>query len=77
MQLVSALLVVLLLSVGCGFPNDQRGTLARVRGDTLHVGVSEAPPFIVRHVGGGAQGGVEAALVRAFADSHGAAVVWH
>ena len=60
---------------GCGIPHDQRGTLARVRGDTLRVGVTEHPPFIV-HTGEGAAG-VEADLVRAFADSIGAAVAWH
>jgi len=62
---------------GCSLPRDPEGTLDRVRGDTLHVGVTEAPPFVVRHGERTEPGGVEAALVRGFADSLGAAVAWH
>src|SRR5690606_15933037 len=62
---------------GCGLPRDPEGTLDRVRGDTLRVGVTEAPPFVVRRGAAGIPGGVEAALVQAFADSLGAVVAWH
>lgn len=71
-------LLALVLAVGaCGLPRDPNGTLDRVRGDTLHVGLSEAPPFVVRAGESDEPLGVEAALVRAFADSLGAAVAWH
>lgn len=62
---------------GCSLPRDPEGTLDRVRGGTLHVGVTEAPPFVVRHGERTEPGGVEAALVRGFADSLSAAVAWH
>jgi hypothetical protein len=73
---LAAVLAALFLA-GCSIPQDPQGTLAGVRGDTLHVGVTEAPPFIVRHGAAEAPGGVEAALIRGFADSLDAAVAWH
>ena len=65
-----------LASAGCDVPRDAHGTLDRVRGDTLHVGVTEAPPFVVHAAGSGAAG-VEAGLIQALADSLGAVVAWH
>jgi polar amino acid transport system substrate-binding protein len=62
------------LGAGCSLPYDPNGTLDDVRGDTLSVGVSEAPPWVARH--GEAPGGVEADLVRRFADDLGAEVEW-
>ncbi len=63
--------------VGCDLPRDPHGTLDGVRGDTLHVGVTEHPPFVTRAGSSDEPGGVEAELIRAFADRLDAAVVWH
>jgi hypothetical protein len=63
--------------VGCTLLQDAEGTPESGRGDTLHVGVTEAPPFVVRRGGAEEPGSVEAALVRGFADSFGATVAWH
>lgn len=63
------------VAAACGLPRDQVGTLDRVRGGVVHVGVAEAPPW-VRRAGDEAEG-VEADLVRAFAESLGARVAWH
>lgn len=67
-------LVALAVGAGCDLPHDPNGTLEDVRGGTLRVGVSEAPPWVVR--AGDAPGGVEADLVRRFADDLGAEVEW-
>lgn len=76
LAIATALLAgVLAISLsGCGIPRDANGTLERVRSDTLRVGVTEHPPFIIRH--GTEPEGVEADLVRAFADALGAEIAW-
>src|SRR3712207_7170238 len=56
------LLAVLLALSGCGFPGDPRGTLERVRGGEMRVGMVENPPWT-----GGGPSGVEAELVDDFA----------
>ena len=45
-----------LWSGGCDLPRDTHGTLDRVRGDTLRVGVTEAPPFVVHPAATARQG---------------------
>ena len=62
---------------GCGIPSDAHGTLDRVRGDTLRVGIAESPPFVIRDGEVQEPRGVEADLIRAFAADLGATVVWH
>lgn len=60
---------------GCDIPRDPRGTLERVRGDTLRVGVAAAPPWVLE--GSGEPEGVEPELVRRFARELGAEIAWH
>ena len=74
-----ALAMAAVLSVataGCStFPKDSEGTLDRVRGGTLVVGVSEHEPWT--SVGpGGDVSGTEVSLVEGFADSLGAEIEW-
>ena len=65
---------VLPLAVSCSsIPADPDGTLERVSGGTLRVGVSNAPPFAEVNDTGGPSGS-EADLVRKFAESLGAEV---
>ncbi|CAA9308144.1 MAG: hypothetical protein AVDCRST_MAG61-1519 [uncultured Friedmanniella sp.] len=60
---------------GCGtFPADPDGTLDRVQGGVLRVGVSPSPPWTV--VGAGDPAGIEPDLVRRFADGLQAQVTW-
>jgi ABC-type amino acid transport substrate-binding protein len=67
-------LLLLVPLTGCDLPRDSMGTLDRVRGDTLRVGVVASPPYLVRS--GEQAAGPEAELVRAFASSVDAAVEW-
>lgn len=69
-------LVGILLSSGCavGIPRDPEGTLDRVSGDTLHVGVSPNSTFA--QVDGGAVTGSEVDLVEDFAETIDAEIVW-
>jgi polar amino acid transport system substrate-binding protein len=64
-----------LLAAACGLPRDPGGTLDRVRGGDMRVGLVAAPPWVVDS-GGGAVGGVEVALVGALARELGARVRW-
>jgi polar amino acid transport system substrate-binding protein len=64
------------LAVGaCQFPADTDGTLDRVRGGTLRVGVTPADPFVILADGSEPQG-VEVELVKRFARRLGARVEW-
>jgi polar amino acid transport system substrate-binding protein len=57
--------VSLLCLCACGLPRDADGTLERVRGGTLRVGMVVDTPWVTDSAGGA--GGVEAALVRELA----------
>ncbi|MFN2587303.1 MAG: substrate-binding periplasmic protein [Actinomycetota bacterium] len=59
----------------CGLPRDPEGTLARVAGGTMRVGVTENPPWAV--LGAHGPGGVEVEIVELFARELGAEVEWH
>ncbi|HYF28195.1 MAG TPA: transporter substrate-binding domain-containing protein [Baekduia sp.] len=73
---VACAAVALALAVaGCQFPADVDGTLDRVRGGTLRVGVTHAPPFVVVR-DDREPGGVEARLVERFAARLDADVEW-
>ncbi|WP_347755681.1 transporter substrate-binding domain-containing protein [Agrococcus sp. ProA11] len=64
------------LLAGCSsIPADPDGTLERVRGGTLRVGVTENPPW-VELSDAGEPAGTEPELVVAFADELGAEVEW-
>jgi polar amino acid transport system substrate-binding protein len=72
-----AVLVVLVASgflAACQFPRDPEGTLDRVEGGTLRVGVIEDPPWV--DLAGRRPQGVEPELVRQFASSIDADVEW-
>lgn len=74
---LARLLTIVLLGVGftgCDIPQDPEGTLKKARGGGLLVGVTESPPWVRRTPAGAA--GVEADLVREFADQLGAEVHW-
>ena len=74
-RIVPLLLFILMTPLtACDLPRDPVGTLERVRGDTLRVGVVASPPWLVRS-GEGAVG-PEADLVRAFAARIDAGVEW-
>jgi polar amino acid transport system substrate-binding protein len=67
-------LAAALALLACGLPRDPDGTLERVRGGTLRVGVVVAPPWTEDSAG--TVGGVEGALVGALARELGARVQW-
>ena len=72
------LLVLVVAGVGAGcdqLPRDAGGTLKRVRGGTMRVGVVEHPPWTTLTPGGGA-GGLEGALMAELARELGARVQW-
>lgn len=67
--------VLLLAASACGAPPaDPSGTLDRVRGGELRIGVSHSPPHT--DVTGPQPQGPEAELVREFADRLGARIAW-
>ncbi len=71
-SLAFALIPILIAS--CGLPRDEKGTLDKVRGGEMRVGVSDNPPWIYRD--GEEARGAEAAIIQQFADSLGARVTW-
>lgn len=76
-RIVTALLALCVITAGCagGPPRDSQGTLDRVTGGVLRVGISEHPPFAT--VGADGQvGGEEAELVREYAASIDAEIDW-
>jgi polar amino acid transport system substrate-binding protein len=59
---------------GCEFPQDVEGTLDRVEGGTLRVGVLDDPPWV--DLSGAEPQGVEPELVRQFAEEIDAEIEW-
>jgi polar amino acid transport system substrate-binding protein len=70
--LVLALAAIML--AGCEFPRDPEGTLDRVRGGVMRVGVTPADPWVTLE--GGEPAGVEVELVKRFADTLDARIEW-
>jgi polar amino acid transport system substrate-binding protein len=69
------LVLVALAASGCAsFPHDPEGTLRRVQGGKLRVGLVEAPPWVVRTAGEPA--GAEVELARQLAADLGATPEW-
>ncbi len=69
-----AVVAIVVATVACNVPRDADGTLDRVRGRVLRVGIVNAPPWAVDT--GGSVSGVEAVLVTALAGELGARVEW-
>jgi polar amino acid transport system substrate-binding protein len=63
------------LMAGCQFPADPEGTLDRVDGGTLRVGVIHDPPWVELQPGR-EPAGVEPELVRRFAETIDAEIEW-
>jgi polar amino acid transport system substrate-binding protein len=74
MRSVLAAGLAAVLLAGCGIPRDPEGTLARVEGGTLRVGITASEPWT--RLDGGEPGGVEVELVERFAAEIGARVEW-
>jgi polar amino acid transport system substrate-binding protein len=68
-------LLVALVAGGCQYPRDPDGTLNRVQGGVMRVGVAEADPWVVIE-GGQPSGGAEVEIVRRFARDIGARIEW-
>jgi polar amino acid transport system substrate-binding protein len=62
-------------AVGCDFPADPEGTLDRVSGGTMRVGVIDEPPWVILEEGQ-EPAGVEPELVRRFAETIDAEIEW-
>lgn len=62
------------VAASCDYPQDSNGTLARVSGAVLRVGVSERPPWVIRESNQPA--GIEPRLIEAFAEKLEARVAW-
>jgi polar amino acid transport system substrate-binding protein len=73
-RLAAALVAAALLG-GCDVPQDPDGTLDRVTGGTMRVGVTQADPWVMLE-GDQPNGGVEVELVRRFARDLDAQVEW-
>lgn len=72
---VAALALAVLAGCGLTVPSDPEGTLDRVSGDVLRVGVTHHEPWVVV-ADGGDPAGEEPALLEAFAASLDADVDW-
>jgi polar amino acid transport system substrate-binding protein len=72
--LVAPLLIAAVALAGCQFPRDVEGTLDRVEGGTLRVGVSDNEPWV--NLDGPQPTGVEPEIVRRFAKTVDARVQW-
>lgn len=72
---LAVLLALTLLSQGCRYPQDPNNTLERVEDGVIHVGAVENPPWVIRTPSGAE--GLEAELVRSFAESLNAEIRWY
>jgi ABC-type amino acid transport substrate-binding protein len=72
------LLIFAVLCASCGdLPRDPKNTLRRIASEKrMRVGLVENPPWVTR-AGDGEPAGAEVALVKAFAQEHGAQPEWH
>ena len=76
LRLLTAMAASAVVLVGCAtIPADPDGTLERVQGGVLRVGVTENAPWVDLS-GGGEPSGTEPTLVLEFADQQGATVEW-
>ena len=70
----SLLVVLAFLLASCGLPNDPEGTLERVEGSSMRVGITDSPPWTV--VNDGEPAGVEATLTGQLARDLDAEIEW-
>jgi polar amino acid transport system substrate-binding protein len=68
-------LLAALPAAACQYPRDPDGTLNRVEGGTMRVGVTAADPWVLLD-GADPSGGVEVELARRFARDVGARIEW-
>jgi polar amino acid transport system substrate-binding protein len=73
-RLLLTLLTAGALIAGCQYPRDPEGTLDRVEGGTMRVGVIESDPWV--KLGGEEPRGVEPGLLREFAEQIDADIEW-
>lgn len=73
LKIISAALLAITLSA-CGIPKDPEGTLEKVSGAVLRVGVTDAPPWV--EVTDAGPQGIEVGLVEAFARTIDAEIEW-
>jgi polar amino acid transport system substrate-binding protein len=74
-RVVLLLASVAVLTGGCQYPRDPDGTLNRVEGGVMRVGVTHADPWVLID-GEQPSGGAEVELVRRFARDLGARIEW-
>lgn len=74
-RLTVVLLLAAIAAAGCQYPRDPDGTLNRVEGGVMRVGVTEADPWAVLE-GDRPVGGVEVELARRFAREVGTRIEW-
>jgi polar amino acid transport system substrate-binding protein len=74
-SLAAVACAVAALAAGCQFPADPEGTLDRVEGGTMRVGVIHEPPWVILEEGRD-PAGVEPELVRRFAETIDAEIEW-
>jgi polar amino acid transport system substrate-binding protein len=72
---VTVVLLLVTIAAGCQYPRDPDGTLNRVDGGVMRVGVIETDPWVVVE-DGSPVGGAEVELVRRFARDVGARIEW-
>jgi polar amino acid transport system substrate-binding protein len=70
-----AILAAAVAVAGCQYPRDPDGTLNRVEGGVMRVGVTESDPWVLLD-GGEPSGGAEVELARRFARELGARIEW-
>jgi polar amino acid transport system substrate-binding protein len=74
-RLTVALLLAAVAVTACQYPRDPDGTLNRVEGGVMRVGVTEADPWVLLE-GDRPVGGAEVELARRFARDLGARIEW-
>jgi polar amino acid transport system substrate-binding protein len=75
--LVGTAALLVALTACSNFPADPDGTLDRVRGGVLRVGVSHKEPWVVALVEAAEPSGIEPQLVQRFASHLQATIEWH
>ncbi len=73
--LLCVVLALLFTIAGCRYPKDMENSLQSVQDGTLHVGVTENPPWVIRD--SGTARGLEPELIRRLATQLNADIQWH